>query len=96
MKIWLDDIRPAPAGWVWAKTFDKCVFLLSNNKVEEISLDHDLGTKESGYDILCLMETWVINRNYNPPKINIHSANPVGRARMELAIQSIVFQSLNL
>jgi len=20
MKIWLDDIRPAPEGWVWCKT----------------------------------------------------------------------------
>lgn len=43
MKIWHDDIRPAPDGWVWARTNARAIDLLLNGDVEEISLDHDLG-----------------------------------------------------
>ena len=43
MKLWLDDIRPAPEGWTWAKNIKQAINLLQRNKVEEASLDHDLG-----------------------------------------------------
>lgn len=43
MKVWHDDIRPAPDGWVWARTNKQAQELLENNAVSEISLDHDLG-----------------------------------------------------
>lgn len=43
MNLWLDDVRPAPDGWVWAKTVDEAVALLQTGKVEQASLDHDLG-----------------------------------------------------
>ena len=43
MKIWHDDIRPAPKGWEWARTNSRAMELLAKHEVEEISLDHDLG-----------------------------------------------------
>ena len=43
MKVWHDDIRPAPEGWVWARTNEQARELLENNDVTTISLDHDLG-----------------------------------------------------
>lgn len=43
MKLWHDDIRPAPEGWVWARTNAEAIKLLKTGKVEEASLDHDLG-----------------------------------------------------
>ena len=43
MKVWLDDLRVAPQGWVWAKTVSEAQNLLQNGNVEEMSLDHDLG-----------------------------------------------------
>lgn len=43
MKLWHDDVREAPEGWVWARTnADAKVYLLTND-VDEISMDHDLG-----------------------------------------------------
>lgn len=46
MKIYLDDIREAPEGWIRTMTVDATFELLKYNKVEALSLDNDLG---SGY-----------------------------------------------
>ncbi len=43
VKLWLDDVRPAPEGWVWARTNGAAKDILVNSNVVEISLDHDLG-----------------------------------------------------
>lgn len=43
MKLWHDDIRPAPEGWVWARTNLAAMEHLRTGAVEEISMDHDLG-----------------------------------------------------
>ena len=48
MKLWLDDIRPAPEGWLWARTNDQAKHLLmiaerDGTPITECSLDHDLG-----------------------------------------------------
>jgi hypothetical protein len=43
MKVWHDDVRPAPDGWVWARTNEVAQHLLLTGEVSEISLDHDLG-----------------------------------------------------
>jgi hypothetical protein len=42
MKIYLDDIRTEPEGWVRAKTAQEAVELLKSNKVSEISLDNKI------------------------------------------------------
>ena len=49
MKLWLDDIRPAPEGWLLVKTVSQAQdaiqkALRSPEGFEEASLDHDLGT----------------------------------------------------
>lgn len=57
-KLWLDDTRPAPEGWVWAKTVEEAIEVMVNNVVSHASLDHDLGVmnvdawmkaRDSGY-----------------------------------------------
>ena len=49
MKLWLDDVRTPPEGWVWAKTAQEAIDLLLTREIEEISLDHDLGEGDVGY-----------------------------------------------
>lgn len=78
MKLFLDDLRNVPNGYIVARTYEECVSLLENNKIETISLDHDLGTKKTGYDV-CL---WLIEHKIYPKEILIHSANPVGQKNM--------------
>jgi len=94
MKLWLDDIRPAPEGWTWVKTAREAFDILGNNPdVTEISLDHDLGEdQDSGYAIVETLERWAAYGGldkYIPEEIHIHSANPVGRKNMQAAIDSI-------
>lgn len=83
MKLWLDDIRPAPEGWTWVKTADLAKVHLANGLVVEASLDHDLGPGATGYD-LC---KWMAETGHWPKlRPRVHSANPVGREAMEWTI----------
>jgi hypothetical protein len=90
--VWLDDVRETPAGWTRAYTAREAIALLEAGGVVEISLDHDLGDKAtcgSGYEVACWIEEAVAMRGFEPPKMVIHSANVVGRERMQRAIESI-------
>ena len=89
MRVWLDDVRPAPQGWTWAKTYDEATALLDNDDVQSLSLDHDIacfradGREMTGYDVLMFVVERNVNGGKAPEEISIHSANPVGRARMQ-------------
>jgi hypothetical protein len=92
MKIYLDDIRAEPEGWVRVKTAQEAIELLKSNKVSEISLDHDLGDDKNGtgYDVILWIEQEVYQTYYIPPKIKVHSANAPAREKMEAGIKSIL------
>lgn len=93
MKLWLDDVRPAPDGWTHVKTAEEAIAALATGMVEAASLDHDLGPSDAGtgYDVLVWVEKAMAERAwYGPlPRLHVHSANPVGRNRMIVAIHSI-------
>lgn len=92
MRVWLDDVRFPPAGWVWAQRASDVIHLLKTGEVEELSLDHDLGLSRgvgTGYDVLAWIEEAVVHRGFKPPLIRIHSMNIVARRRMEAALESI-------
>jgi hypothetical protein len=96
VRVWLDDLREAPAGWVRIKTPEEAIELLRAGEVTELSLDHDLGldtedAERTGYDVLLWLERRVAEERWRfpLPSIRVHSANPVGRARMQRAIASI-------
>ncbi len=79
MKVWLDDRRPAPAGWVPVRTPEEAIGLLQGGGVEAISLDHDLGPddgprKRTGYDVLLWLEAEVAAGRTEPPAVmTVHS-----------------------
>lgn len=43
MKLWLDDVRPAPEGWHWVTSVDGAKAAFLTCPITEASLDHDLG-----------------------------------------------------
>lgn len=43
VNMWLDDVRPAPEGWVHVTTAWEAIALIKAGKVARASLDHDLG-----------------------------------------------------
>lgn len=90
MKIWVDDVRKKPPEFdVWLTTADAAIRVLRLGGVTRISLDHDLGDEVelTGYDIAKYIEEAAYHGTLAPLDVAIHSANPVGRKRMETAIQ---------
>lgn len=90
VKIWLDDEREAPSGYIHCHSVNEAIsrikfFEKHSVAIEELNLDHDLGdyAKDGGdaiklLDWLCARETFY--------KILLHTANPVGRANMQRTI----------
>ena len=92
MKVYLDDLRPTPGGWVHVYWPEEAVELLKTGKVEIISLDHDLGDDDrgTGYDVILWIEEAVATAGFLPPEIRIHSANSSAREKMAAGINSII------
>ena len=98
MKIFLDDVRETPEGYVRCYWPQEVIELLKTNQVTELSLDHDLGDDSigTGYDVLTWLEEQVLCHSFTPPPvIKVHSANPVAKQRMLAAIQSILNQGVS-
>lgn len=91
MRVYLDDERATPDGWIRVYWPDEAIALLEQGEVAEISLDHDLGddARGTGYDVLAWIEEAVALRGFVPPRMRVHSANPAARARMDAAIAAI-------
>lgn len=104
MKLWIDDIRPAPEGYIWCKSTLNALHTIYHNAddIEEISLDHDAGdyVHEGGDFIevlkelerLCHSDNALERAYWQKHCINygfsLHSANPVGVANMRAIIQA--------
>lgn len=43
-RLWLDDLRPAPTGWVHARSVKAAIEILESQPASIASLDHDFGT----------------------------------------------------
>lgn len=92
MKVYLDDERTPPEGWVLVRWPDEAIDLLKTEAVTHLSLDHDLGNddKGTGYDVLLWLEEQTLVHGFQPPgTIKVHSANSGARPKMESAIRSI-------
>lgn len=96
MKLWIDDVRHAPNGYIWVKTVWEAKWLImhslypskNNTKIdniEVIDIDHDAGIyAHNGGDYIKLLdwlEEWEMETGLTYP-IHIHSMNPVGVQNM--------------
>ncbi len=92
VRLWLDDERPAPPGWELRRWPQDVMRDLEKFRVQEVSLDHDLGDDDvgTGYDVLAYIERELAEgRMDRAPRIHIHTANPAARLRMIAARDSI-------
>ena len=93
MKLWIDDVRPAPTGYEWVKSVDQAKMVIDINErlvgasvIVLIDIDHDAGIyAQYGGDYIKLLG-WLEETGRNYP-IRIHSMNPVGVANMRAIIQ---------
>lgn len=94
MKLWIDDIRPAPNGYHWAKSVYEAIIHICQMKrlngdynIEVIDLDHDAGDYAfMGGDYIKLLD-WMEYKGINNIPIHIHTMNPVGRQNMQTIIK---------
>ncbi len=91
MRVYLDDERVTPDGWIRVYWPEEAIALLESGQVEEISLDHDLGDDEhgTGYDVVLWIEEAVALRGFKPPRMFVHSANSSAKEKMLSGIQAI-------
>lgn len=87
MKLWLDDIRPAPDGWKAVTNWGDAIRILATGWVEEVSLDHDLGSDRDGYQVASFIEEAACFNRIPRLKWNVHSMNPVGRERITRCLE---------
>jgi hypothetical protein len=92
MRIWVDDLRPAPEGYVWCKSVNEAkseikyveaaIYFGEVDEIELIDLDYDSGDYEKdGGPYIKLMD-WLIERGTLYP-LAFHSQNCVGMEYMK-------------
>ena len=91
MKLWVDDVRPAPEGYSRAYSTREAISLIwchedCGTPYELIDIDHDAGDcAKYGGDYINILN-WLEETGRNYP-IRIHSMNPVGVENMRRIIQ---------
>jgi len=104
MKLYVDDIRPAPEGWMQARTVTEAIRTIARfgNEITDISLDHDISVAVSvggEYRPFPSPETFQAVAYYIEamrnflldwnPNIIIHTANPVGGKELEAILHGL-------
>ena len=87
MKIYLDDWRPCPEGYVVARNFKEFQRLMINNDdISHISLDYDLDDyKWNGLGVC----KWMVECEFVPKNINIHSTHSGGKQMLEYLMENV-------
>ena len=91
MKLWIDNVRPAPEGYIWVASVNNAILKIQiaesfNYSIDIIDIDHDAGDYASdGGDYIKLLD-WLEETGRNYP-IHIHSMNPVDVENMRRIIQ---------
>ena len=84
MKIWLDDIRPAPEGWVWCKTAEVVIerLMTTPSLIKAISLDNDLGTQLEGWHLAKIIAALARAGMLGEIKLYVHTQNTVAKVKI--------------
>lgn len=99
MDVWLDDERDptnsvvkfgfkTTGNEVWVKTAEEAIELLKTNKVISISLDYDLGTEKTGYDVAKFIEEGACNGTLDRLHTYVHSHSIDGAEKIKVALRS--------
>lgn len=89
MRLWVDDLRPPPdTTWAFALNSRDAIAVLDlarefGVKILEMSLDHDLGGKDTTRRIVM----WMAQQQFWPEIMRVHTSNPPGREWLEGMIE---------
>lgn len=95
VKVWIDDVRPAPEGYKWIKSVNEAIHFLEVGKWYDtyivdiefiIDIDHDAGDyAPEGGDYIRILD-WMEKEGMSAT-FHIHSMNPVGVQNMRNIIR---------
>lgn len=91
MRVWLDDVRPMPNGFdIHVTTAPQALELVQTGKVSYVSFDNDLGPDEAGqgYQVADLIERLAFQNKIPRIGWDVHSANPVRRQHIIIAMSA--------
>jgi len=96
VKIWIDDMRTAPDGFLWCKTYESAIEMLDyfsscNYDIKVVDFDHDLGEEKSGYDVA----KYIVEYQLPIGSFRVHSMNPVGRRNIEQLLTHYGYKERN-
>lgn len=96
-KVFLDDERQTPKGWIRTYSVDETIQHLQTGRVTHLSLDNDLGQDEYGNEMKqgFLVVNFLEDQAYNDPsfpipEITIHSANATRVQYMRKVVERIL------
>jgi hypothetical protein len=95
IKLYVDDLRKEPQGWVRAKTVSEAIRILATQDVSEVSLDHDISHRinmdsiarpfpcgETFEPVAWFLHAVAKDVCRDKPKVTLHTANPIGAKKM--------------
>lgn len=89
-KLWLDDRREAPRGWLHVRTAAEAIRRIRSGEFTHLDLDYDLSLTDreggTGYDVACAIEKGARNGSLPRMLCECHSGDPLGRQRIEAAL----------
>ncbi len=95
--LYVDDVRTPNLKMVEgdilviARNYNSAIDFLNKHEFDIVFLDHDLGEEKTGYDIATWIEEKIMTKKWNKkiPILKCHSANPVGRERINMVAKKI-------
>lgn len=96
MKLFIDDIRDSPEGWVLARSISEAINLITvyQPEITHISFDHDISFSVQldkvmrpfpsldTFDVVAKFYGAMWKINPVDVELTVHSSNPVGRERI--------------
>lgn len=84
MKLWIDDIRPAPDGFIWCKSVNQAKAAITAYE-HQYSCDNILIDLDNDAYDYCKILDWLEEKNIVDTGyfFKIHSKNPIGIMKME-------------
>ena len=85
MKLYLDNQRDAPEGWLAVRWPEEAILLLATGEVTDLSLDHEFGNGICGKvdEVFDWITVAVTKHGFKAPVITVHSTNATQQQRLQ-------------
>jgi hypothetical protein len=90
VRLYVDDVRPVPAGWRLARTIEQAIHILKSEPVEEVSLDYVIGVYEETNFAPVARFIAQLPRERRPRRVTIHTSSTHGARELMWILEGFV------